>query len=216
MKIALYVRVSTKDRQETDNQLLQLREYCQKNGYSVYKEYIDHVSGGNCERPGFKQLFVDAHQKKFDIVLFWALDRFSREGARETINHLALLESYGARFISFTEPYLNSIGIFKDAIIGILATLAKQEKVRIQERVRAGLETAKRNGKKLGRKGLSPIEIKRIITSYDEDTSRSVRTVAKLAKTSPATAARIISDYKAGLLDADGFRYREPLVELNF
>ena len=214
MDVAIYVRVSTKDRQETDNQLQQLREYCHKNGYSVCREYIDHMSGGSSERPEFKQLFVDAHQKKFDIVLFWALDRFSREGARETINHLAVLESYGAGFISFTEPYLNSIGIFKDAIIGILATLAKQEKIRIQERVRAGLETARKKGKKLGRKGLAPIEIKRIIMAYDEETGRSVRTVARLAKTSPATAARIISDYKAGLLDADGFRYSEPLIEV--
>ena len=213
MVVAIYARVSTKDKQEIENQLLQLRQYCEKNGCTIYREYIDHMSGGSSERPEFKQLFVDAHQKRFDAVLFWALDRFSREGARETINHLAVLESYGAGFISFTEPYLNSIGIFKDAIIGILATLAKQEKVRIQERVIAGLDLARSKGKKLGRRGLAPIQIKSIIAIYDEDVSRSIRTVAKIAKTSPATAARIINDYKNGLLDKDGFRYPAPLLK---
>lgn len=211
-KTAIYARVSTRDKQEAENQLLQLRAYCNNQGFEVYREYVDYESGGNPDRLQFKQLFLDAHQSQFQIVVFWALDRFSREGARETINHLAQLESYGVGFISYTEPYLNSIGIFRDAIIAILGTLAKQEKVRIQERVLSGLERARAKGKKLGRKPLAPIEIKRIITVYDEDTSRSVRTVAKLAKTSPATASRIMNDYKAGLLDADGFRHRGPLA----
>ncbi|MGO9013994.1 MAG: recombinase family protein [Dissulfurispiraceae bacterium] len=214
MKAAIYARVSTRDKQEAENQLLQLRAYCDKQGFEVHREYVDYESGGNPDRHQFKQLFLDAHQSQFQIVVFWALDRFSREGARETINHLALLESYGVGFISYTEPYLNSIGIFRDAIIAILGTLAKQEKVRLQERVRAGLDRARAKGKRLGRKPLSPIEIKRIILIYDEDTSRSVRTVAKLAKTSPATAARIIGDYKAGLLDEDGFRRTKPLVQV--
>ena len=210
MRVAIYARISTRDKQEADNQLLQLRTYCDKQGHEVYREYIDYESGGNPDRLQFKQLFLDAHQSHFQIVVFWALDRFSREGASETVNHLAHLESYGVGFISYTEPYLNSIGIFRDAIIAILGTLAKQEKVRIQERVRAGLDRAKATGKKLGRRGLAPIEIKLIITVYNEDTSRSVRTVAKLAKTSPATAARIMSNYKAGLLDTDGFRQASP------
>jgi DNA invertase Pin-like site-specific DNA recombinase len=214
MKAAIYARVSTRDKQETENQLLQLRTYCDKQGFEVHREYVDYESGGNPDRPQFKQLFLDAHQNQFQIVVFWALDRFSREGARETINHLAQLESYGVGFISYTEPYLNSIGIFRDAIIAILGTLAKQEKVRIKERVRAGLDRARAKGKKLGRKPLSPIEIKRIMTIYDEDASRSVRTVAKIAKTSPATVARIIRDYKAGLLDGDGFRYSEPMASI--
>ena len=146
------------------------------------------------------------------MVVFWALDRFSREGARETINHLAQLESYGVGFITYTEPYLNSIGIFRDAIIAILGTLAKHEKVRIQERVRAGLDRTKAKGQRPGRKPLSRIEIKRIIMIYDGDSSRSVRTVARLSKTSPATAARIISGYKAGLLDTDGFKCEKSIL----
>ncbi len=97
----------------------------------------------------------------------------------------------------------------------MIAAMAEFERELIRERVCAGVAHARAKGKKIGRKGLSPIEIKRIISVYDEDTSRSVRTVARLAKTSPATAARILSDYRAGLLDAEGFRHDEPPVGIH-
>ncbi|MGO9613126.1 MAG: recombinase family protein [Dissulfurispiraceae bacterium] len=214
MNIAIYARVSTRDKQEADNQLLQLRAYSDKQGFDIHREYVDYDSGGNPNRAQFKQLFLDASRKQFEIVLFWALDRFTREGAKETINYLSQLEAIGVGFISYTEPYLNTIGVFKDAIIAILATLAKQEKIRIKERVRAGLQKALKKGKKLGRKGLTPVEIRRVIEIYDQDIGQSVRTVARLSKVSPATAARLLSDYKAGLLDKEGFRYKVPLVSV--
>ncbi len=85
------------------------------------------------------------------MVLFWSLDRLTREGALETLQHLNTLSSYGVGFRSFTEPYLDSCGVFKEAIIAILGTIAKQERLRISERVRAGLNRAKEKGVKLGR-----------------------------------------------------------------
>ncbi|MEA3291085.1 MAG: recombinase family protein [Pseudomonadota bacterium] len=152
--VAIYARVSTKDRQETENQLLQLREYCQKQGWMVFKEYIDRETGQTGDRPQFKKLFLHAHQRKFDVVLFWALDRFSREGVRETLNHLSQLEDADVDFVSYTEPYLNTLGHFRDAIIGILASLAKQEVVRRSERVKAGMARAKAEGKRVSRPAL--------------------------------------------------------------
>src|SRR5215813_12615891 len=98
------------------------------------------------------QLFEDARLKKFDLVLFWALDRFSREGVTETLNYLKVLDSYGVAWKSFTESYLDSTGMFKEAVIAILAAVAKQEHARLSERVVAGLRRAKREGKVLGRK----------------------------------------------------------------
>lgn len=106
-RCVLYSRVST-NRQEVENQLIQLREFSLKNGYQIVREYTDHESGAKSDREQFRLLFKDAYQRNFDIVIFWSLDRFSREGARQTINYLAELESYAVGFISFTEPYLNS------------------------------------------------------------------------------------------------------------
>ncbi len=84
--------------------------------------------------PASARLFAAASQRKFDVVLFWSLDRFSREGVLETLRHLERLASYGVGYRSFTEQYLDSFGIFKDAVLAILEVIAKQERVRLSER----------------------------------------------------------------------------------
>ena len=84
-------------------------------------------------------------------MLFWSLDRLSREGVRETLNHLERLTSYGVNWRSFTEQYLDSCGIFRDAVLGILATIARQERVRLSERTLAGLARARKQGRIGGR-----------------------------------------------------------------
>jgi len=156
MRCALYARVSTRDKgQETDNQLIQLREFAERQGWEMTHEFVDHESGSRAGRPQFQEMFRLASKRKFDVLLFWSLDRLSREGVLETLNHLNRLASYGIAFRSFTEQYLDSCGIFKDAIIGIMATLAKQERLRISERTRAGLATARLKGKRLGRPRIS-------------------------------------------------------------
>ncbi|MGD0957462.1 MAG: recombinase family protein [Candidatus Acidiferrales bacterium] len=150
MEVALYVRVST-GRQEAKNQLSQLRQFAKKQGWKIVREYSDTDSGSKADRKEFKRLFADAAKREFDLVLFWALDRFSREGASQTLAYLNRLENYGVGFRSFTEPYFDSCGAFKDAILAIMATLAKQERIKISERTIAGLQRARAEGKTLGR-----------------------------------------------------------------
>lgn len=149
----IYARCSTKD-QETDNQVAQLQAYAQKQEWQVVDVVIDVCSGGKGlkERPGLDKVFDLARRRKFDVLLFWALDRFSREGSRKTIGYLSMLDDAGVDWHSYSEPYISSLGIFKDAIIAILSALAKQEKVRISERTKAGLDRTRRvNGTRLGR-----------------------------------------------------------------
>ena len=124
--VALYARVSTKDgRQDTENQLIALREYCAKQGWEIVGEYVDHETGGISKRPHFQRMFADARARRFDLVLFWSLDRLSREGVSATLAHLERLTSYGVGWRSFTEEFLDSTGIFRDAVIAILAVIAK-------------------------------------------------------------------------------------------
>jgi DNA invertase Pin-like site-specific DNA recombinase len=152
MKVAIYARVSTKTKgQDVENQLRLLRDYCNNMGYEIYQEYTDQESGTKSDRPAFNRLFSDGAKRKFDLILFWSLDRFSREGTRKTIFYLQQLDDYGILYKSFTEQYLDSTGIFKDVIISILSTLAKQEQIRLSERVMAGLEKAKSKGRLGGR-----------------------------------------------------------------
>ena len=86
------------------------------------------LSGGKsaAERAGLNNIFKMAHKKKFDVLLFWSLDRFSREGSRKTLEYLTRLDNYRVKWHSFTEEYISSLGIFADAIISIMAALAKQ------------------------------------------------------------------------------------------
>jgi DNA invertase Pin-like site-specific DNA recombinase len=151
MKICVYARVST-DKQDTENQLRELREFAVKQGWQITREYVDEgISGTKAERAELQQMFSDASRRKFDLVLFWALDRLSREGVLQTLQYLNRLDSYGVGYRSFTEPYFDSCGVFKDAIIAIMATLAKQESVKRSERTRAGLAVARARGSMLGR-----------------------------------------------------------------
>ena len=190
MRAAIYVRVSTKDKgQETINQLLQLRAYCRALNWTVIQEYEDHESGGKAERPLFQAMMADASRRQFDVALFWSLDRFTRQGALQTLQYLNQLSSYGIGFRSFTEPYLDSCGIFKEAVIAILGTIAKQERVRISERVRAGLDRARSQGTKSGR----PIGRPRIVFPRDEVTKLREQgwSWRKIAQKTGASAASV-------------------------
>jgi DNA invertase Pin-like site-specific DNA recombinase len=150
MKIAIYARVST-TKQDYENQLAQLRAFSTKQDWEIVGEYVDQESGSTADRSEFQRMFADASKRRFDLVLFWALDRLSREGVYQTLQHLNRLESYGVGFRSFTEPYFDSCGVFKDAVIAIMATLAKQERVKRSERTKAGLARVRASGKRLGR-----------------------------------------------------------------
>ena len=120
-------------------------------------EYVDQGQSGakaGSLRPEFSRMMQDASQRRFDLLLFWSLDRLSREGVAQTLDYLNRLNAWGIGFRSFSEPYLDSLGVFKDAVLAILACIAKQERIRISERTKAGLERARRAGKVLGRPGI--------------------------------------------------------------
>jgi len=157
MRVALYARVSTKDKgQDTENQLLQLRQFCKQQGWVIAGEYVDQKTGRTSDREAFQRLFQHAYEKRFDLCFFWALDRFSREGATDTLQHLRKLSNYGVQWKSFTEQYIDSAGMFGEVIISLLAVLAKQESVRRSERASAAYARLKSQGRTdhLGRKRL--------------------------------------------------------------
>jgi DNA invertase Pin-like site-specific DNA recombinase len=191
-RIALYARVSTKDRgQDTENQLAQLREFAGKQDWTIVHEYVDHVSGKTAEkRPQFQAMLEAASRRHFDLVLFWSLDRFSREGVLPTLKHLELLTSYGVAWKSFTEQYFDSCGIFRDAVISIAATLAKQERLKISERTIAGLQRAKRQGRVGGR---PRVVVDRAKVKAMHGAGKSLGEIAAAMGLSKSTTARIVA-----------------------
>ncbi len=181
MKIGIYARIS-KESSDLDNQLLVLRDYCKRMGHQIFHEYTDVISGASANRQEFNKMLSDASKRKFDMLLFYALDRFSREGTRKTIYYLQLLDDYGVSYKSFTEQYIDSSGIFKDVIIALLSTLAKQERIRISERVKAGLEKSRQRGRIGGRPTLDKSKIRKI--KELKSTGKSIVDISKILKIS--------------------------------
>jgi DNA invertase Pin-like site-specific DNA recombinase len=194
MRIALYARVSTKDKgQDYENQLRELRDFVNRrasDGWVQVQEYVDKASGKSSDRPAFKRLFEEASRKEFDLVLFWSLDRFSREGVLETLQHLQRLSSYGVEWYSFREEYLRSVGVFKEAVLAILAAIAKQERIRISERVQAGLSRARAQGKVLGRPRAA-VRPERVLALRGR--GKSIRQIAAETGVSAMTVQRIVA-----------------------
>ena len=187
-KCLIYARCSTVD-QMTENQIAQLKRYAEAQGWEVKEAITDTASGSKSisERKGLEKVFEMAHRRQFDVLLFWSLDRLSREGSRKTIEYLSRLESLGVDWHSFTEPYLSSMGVFSDAIISLLASLAKQERIRIGERTRAGMERVRKLGfKKIGRPRTTDARIGEVL-----ELRKQGLTLAAIGVKLDLTAARV-------------------------
>jgi DNA invertase Pin-like site-specific DNA recombinase len=194
MRVALYTRVSTRDKgQDTENQALQLRRFAETQGWTITAEYVDRITGKRSDRDQFQAMFTAASQRQFDVLLFWSLDRFSREGTLQTLKHLERLTTYGVNYRSFTEQYLDSTGIFKEAVIGILAAVAKQERVRLSERTIAGLERAKAQGRVGGRpRTQDDPKIVKALRQLREQ-GRSIRQIAAELSLSSNTVLKVLN-----------------------
>ena len=151
MKVAIYARVSTND-QNPESQLIALRKFAEAIGGAVVGEYVDCMSGSSHVRREFLHALADAEAHEYDLLLFWALDRFSREGISNTLGYLKRLERCGVAVKSLQESWLDTRDKgMSELLLPIFSWVAAQERQRIAERVKSGLERARREGKHLGR-----------------------------------------------------------------
>jgi DNA invertase Pin-like site-specific DNA recombinase len=152
MRVALYGRVSTANHgQNVGLQLTEMRGYCSRRGFEIAGEYVDQgISGAKDSRPALNQLMADAHQRKFDALCCWKLDRFGRS-LKHLVNAIADLEALGVAFISLQDNLDLSTpsGLL---MFHIIAAMAQFERSLIQERVRAGMRNALAKGKQIGRR----------------------------------------------------------------
>jgi DNA invertase Pin-like site-specific DNA recombinase len=189
-RAALYARVSTKDKgQDTENQLAQLRTFCEASGFSITAEYIDRVSGKHSDRERFKAMFTAASRREFDYLVTWALDRLSREGVAKTFEHIKQLRGYGVEYISYSEPHFRTTGPAGELMIAVAAWIGEQEHRRISERTKAGLEKARRQGRIGGRR--------RLVLDYDrlaelDESGLTMREIAAELGVSAAFVCRVL------------------------
>lgn len=155
-RAAIYARVSTNKAdpaaaQNPDNQLIPLRDLAAKRGYAIVEEYVEHQSAaGKVKRKVFQRMMEDADNGQFDVLLFWSMDRLSREGVQATLDVLQRLTKCNIDWVSHQEQFLDSMGPFRDAIIGIIACLAQIETKRRSERALAAVARKKKEGTFIG------------------------------------------------------------------
>lgn len=148
MKAAIYARVS-KSEQDPDNQVKALTKLADSLGMTIVDSYVDTVSGADSNRPMFRSMLEDSSKGKFQVLLIWALDRFSREGISITLSYIERLSRNGVSIKSLQESWLDTRDTgLGQLLISIFSWVAAQERKRISERTKEGLKKAKNVGKR--------------------------------------------------------------------
>jgi putative DNA-invertase from lambdoid prophage Rac len=168
MRAAVYLRVST-DQQNTENQLEELRQLVTARGYEavIYEE----VESAAKARPVLDGMLGDVRAGRVRAVAVWALDRLHRSmiAAVQTVLELDRL---GVPVISVREPWLDTSGPVRPLLVAIFGWVAEQERTRLIERTKAGIERARRQGVRLGRPRVSPLKLEAAARDVDSGMSR--------------------------------------------
>lgn len=189
-KTAIYIRVSTND-QKTDIQLNEIRSYLSNRHLHDFKIFEDKATGTNNARPQFQALLKAARLREIDVVIVWKLDRFARS-LKDLITHLNELSELGIEFISLKDQIDLSTSAGK-LMLHIIGAFAQFEADLIRERVRAGIENAKRKGTKLGRPRLSDP----VLMSKLRKEGLSLSAIAKQLGVSKTTVHNTLSQISA-------------------
>ena len=170
LRVALYARVSTLDKgQDPETQLIQLREYAKRRNFEIIGEFIDYASGTSEERKQYKLMMEAAKKRKIDVVLVWLYDRFARS-TQALVNALKEFKNLGIDFISYQEN-IDTTTPTGELIFHVMASLAQFESSLISERVKAGMQRAKAQGKNISRPKLAKNKLNRIMELKEQGLS---------------------------------------------
>lgn len=196
IRAALYARCSTLDKgQDPELQLVPLREYCQRRGFAIAGEYVDNgVSGIKDHRPQLDRLLEAARKRQVDLIVVWKLDRFGRS-LKQLVTALDELSSLGVGFISYQDN-LDLTTPQGRLMFHIIGAMAEFERELIRERVRAGIDNARRKGKRIGRRPVAPIDIEKVIGIHKLDGSLSVRVIAKKTSLSKSFVGNVLKEHR--------------------
>ncbi len=192
-RAAIYARVSTRNGQTPQNQILRLREVADKAGWKVVEEFVDRgISGakGRDKRPAFDRLCKAATRREIDVVMAWSVDRLGRS-LQDLVAFLNELQASGV------DLYLDRQGVDTTtpggkALFQMMGVFAEFERAMIQERVHAGLARARKEGKRLGRPKVSPETEKAILKARRQGTG--INRIAAELGVGSSTVRRVIKE----------------------
>jgi DNA invertase Pin-like site-specific DNA recombinase len=184
------MRISTKNHgQTTDTQAIALREYAERRGFQVIDEYRDEgISGAKDRRPQLDRLMADARKRRFDVVIVARFDRFARS-VSHLLRALEEFDHLGIDFISLSESIDTSTPVGK-MIFTVLGAVAELERSIIRERVQAGVDRARRQGKRFGRPAVI-VDRQKIVTM--KASGQSIKSIAKESGIARATVRSILA-----------------------
>jgi len=199
-RAALYARCSTLDKgQDPELQLSPLRDYCQRR-MTITGEYVDNgISGTKDHRPQLDRLMEAARKRKIDLIVVWKLDRFGRS-LKQLVNALEELSSLGVGFISYQDN-IDLTTAQGRLMFHIIGAMAEFERELIRERVKAGIDNARRKRKRIGRRPVAPIDIEKAIELHKQDPSLSVRVIANKARLSKSFVANILKEHRESQME---------------
>jgi DNA invertase Pin-like site-specific DNA recombinase len=150
--VAIYTRVST-DHQTTENQERELRDIARRMGWTIVKVYRDGAISGaksRADRPAFDALSKDAAHRRFEMVMAWSVDRLGRS-LQDLVTLLSELHALGIDLFLHQQGVDTTTPAGK-ALFQMMGVFAEFERAMIRERVKSGLERAKAQGTRLGRR----------------------------------------------------------------
>jgi DNA invertase Pin-like site-specific DNA recombinase len=205
LRATLYARCSTHDKgQDPELQLAPLREYSRRRDFDIIGEFVDNgISGTKDRRPQLDRLIDAARKRQIDIILVWKLDRFGRS-LKQLVTALDQLSTLGVGFISYQDN-IDLTTAQGRLMFHIIGAMAEFERELIRERVKAGLDNARRKGKRIGRKPVPPVDMAKVISLYKKNPSLSVRAIADALGMNKSTVQETLSDFRTGTLDDCGF-----------
>ena len=189
-RAAIYLRVSTTDRQTTENQRMALATVAERRRWEIVQTYEDAgISGakGRDKRPAFDQMLKDAVRRKFDVCMVWSIDRLGRS-VLHVANAMAELDAAGVALYS-DQQAIDSTSPFGKAMIQMACVFGELEREMIRARVIAGLDRVRQQGKRLGRPMVSA-KIEEAIRRQ-LDAGHGVLKVAKLVGVGSGTVQRV-------------------------
>jgi DNA invertase Pin-like site-specific DNA recombinase len=194
MKTALYARVSTLDKgQDPQMQLRELREYCERRGWTVTGEYVDvGVSGSKDSRPELNRLMTDAKRRRFDTMLVWKLDRFGRS-LKHLVSALGEFQALGVAFVSLRDGFDLTTPAGR-LMFNMVASFAEFERDLISERVRSGIANRRAKGFRVGRKSIV-LDAGRLTTLRSE--GLTIREIAQTLGCSRSLVHKTLSEQAA-------------------
>ncbi|MEK6774099.1 MAG: recombinase family protein [Bdellovibrionota bacterium] len=184
-KVAVYVRVSTVDKQSTESQRLAIESYSTARGLGSAATYEDKISGMKRNRPALDKLIEDCKSGQVKTVIVFSFSRMGRS-LKHLIELLEFFNAHKIAFISVSEQFDTSTSSGR-VMFAIISALGQWEREQISERTKAGLAVAKAAGKQIGAK--KKYDNPEMFAEFRKK-GLSIRTIAKVLKCSPATVIK--------------------------